>query len=896
MNAQLEAHSSPKLISSVSPRFRTGVWQAPRRPYFAADSLAEKKEANVKRYIPEERHGAAAPAAVFTEYHFLCESESNDDHILHKDIHTSSPKRTRDRGSLPTIDRAPEKDALSRKERLLSIQFAKNQFEAFRKDEEFSISDLAEENEPHSTSYCSGTDYLSSVESSSELSFDPPLSGGKRPERNDSMFIDPQTESQRRNFSTIKLHSSRSPVECLTASNMAEDIVVENSMSTYIFEKIAEHEACPSRDCRHQTTEDSVASPALDFLRQQLSDANEGVGPNMFGDFLEGAKPSKREVWRYIYDSWLLVATGLLGSLGNGTIFPLFAYCFADFIGVLSLPSAWYIEQGIWEPTRNLILVAVGCFAANAIQHSFLETAGQGLVRNLRFSLFNHIVHLPACFFDQKDLEPGYLLNLLSVDTLLIKGWALDNPALIVQNVCCVVCAVIIAWNANMRLALVSIAGFLSVGPAQFLQTKFMSSESKPVIEAGDDGSSTQLLAETLKCSKTVDAFNLHTTLAARFDRYLVRERRAGRRLAVTSGFFYGLAQFCQFGSQALSLWYGGRSFAKGTIKDAAEMMQGTFTLIIAAMGIGQSASGATEGAKGKAAAQRVFSLLAVPVHPDIRDSRGVTAQDVLASNAELKGDFQFKRIHFRFPAKHSVPVYKDLSFHVPGGKSVALVGESGCGKTTLIQLIERFYEIPAESAILFGGVDIREWNLKAMRSRISLVSQEPILFNDTIANNIRYGKLNATMEEIQEAAQLANAEEFIREQPDGYETVVGVRGEKLSGGQRQRIALARALIKDSDVLLLDEATSALDSVSEKVVQAAIDDIIARTRKTVFVVAHRLSTIKNADMIVMLKKKLNSISGESEGSCVAELGTHRELMLRPDGAYFALVQASQRPV
>ncbi|XP_063781222.1 ATP-dependent translocase ABCB1-like [Pseudophryne corroboree] len=240
----------------------------------------------------------------------------------------------------------------------------------------------------------------------------------------------------------------------------------------------------------------------------------------------------------------------------------------------------------------------------------------------------------------------------------------------------------------------------------------------------------------------------------------------------------------------------------------------------------------------------------------------------------KVTGDIEFRNVKFSYPSRPDIQVLKGLNLKVPTGKTVALVGSSGCGKSTTVQLIQRFYD-PEEGSITIDGQDIRNLNTRYLREMIGVVSQEPVLFDTTIAENIRYGREDVTMEEIERATKEANAYHFIMKLPDKYETLVGERGAQLSGGQKQRIAIARALVRNPKILLLDEATSALDTESESVVQAALDK--AREGRTTIIIAHRLSTIRNAD----------SIAGFHEG-VIVEQGSHSELMQR-EGIYYKLV-------
>merc|ERR1719231_1456207 len=297
-------------------------------------------------------------------------------------------------------------------------------------------------------------------------------------------------------------------------------------------------------------------------------------------------------------------------------------------------------------------------------------------------------------------------------------------------------------------------------------------------------------------------------------------------------------------------------------------MMGGMSVLISAAL-----------GAKDVPTAQRAAKLFfdATDQVPAIRvfDETGAKPEGV-------KGDIEVKDVVFAYPSAPDHLVCKGYTLSIPAGQTVALSGPSGSGKSTIIQLLERFYD-PQSGSITLDGVDIKTLNVKWLRSQLGLVAQEPVLFQGTVEENIKYGKRDASMEEVEEAAKMANAHSFIMESlQSGYETDVGMRGSKLSGGQKQRVAIARALVRKPAVLLLDEATSALDNESERIVQAALDEIMTKMKRTTVVVAHRLSTIRNADKIVVLK----------EGK-VAEEGTHDELLANPEGLYFNLVLAQQ---
>jgi subfamily B ATP-binding cassette protein MsbA len=265
-------------------------------------------------------------------------------------------------------------------------------------------------------------------------------------------------------------------------------------------------------------------------------------------------------------------------------------------------------------------------------------------------------------------------------------------------------------------------------------------------------------------------------------------------------------------------------------------------------------------------AAERIFEVL--DTHSEVAEKAGATALQ------PLRRSIEFRNVSFAYDDDAANPVLKDVSFTVGAGQMVAIVGLSGAGKTTLVNLIPRFFDVTA-GGILIDGVDVRDVTLKSLRANVGIVTQETVLFDDTIANNIAYGSRGATRAEIETAACAAHAHEFIVTQPDQYETRIGERGQKLSGGQRQRIAIARALLKNSPILILDEATSSLDAESELLVQDALSTLMRN--RTAFVIAHRLSTVRRADAIVALER-----------GRVAEIGRHDELLARSGGVYAKL--------
>ena len=320
------------------------------------------------------------------------------------------------------------------------------------------------------------------------------------------------------------------------------------------------------------------------------------------------------------------------------------------------------------------------------------------------------------------------------------------------------------------------------------------------------------------------------------------------------------------FGIFSLAFWFAGDEVSSGRAT-FTEVLKSFFAVFLSAFSTAQSQLHFPDVAKGKAAAKRVFAIIDRKPLIDSSSEEG-------GMPAVCKGQIELKDVSFAYPERPDAVVFNRFNITVEAGKTMALVGESGSGKSTVVSLIERFYD-PLEGSVLLDGEDLRDLNLHWLRSNVGLVSQEPILFNMTVADNIRYGRPDASLEQVQEAARSANAHQFIEALPEGYDTMLGEGCIQLSGGQKQRVAIARAIIKDPKVLLLDEATSALDAESERVVQDALDRLMVG--RTTIVVAHRLSTIRDADCIAVVYK-----------GNIVEQGSHDELMAKK-GSYARLV-------
>ncbi|XP_055388386.1 LOW QUALITY PROTEIN: ATP-dependent translocase ABCB1-like [Condylostylus longicornis] len=517
----------------------------------------------------------------------------------------------------------------------------------------------------------------------------------------------------------------------------------------------------------------------------------------------------------------------------------------------LKPPSYWRV-MSLLKPYWFRVTIGV-----LVMQRGFMEWGGQDLVRTLRSLAFEKMLYQDMSFFDHPDHTTGTLSQILSSDVLLIKGWSGDNIGIIIQNVASMVAGVIIAFTANAKLAAVALAAFLVMIPASAARMKFMKGSTKEIEEG----------AEVIDCcDKSVSLISPQTA------GYVINETITNIRIVTA----YNLQAVGMSRPSLLIIPHLQRMLESYDAVLDQDYKDGKFNALI-----GQSMIFITDVKKAKEAGARIYEVIDREPLIDARSTIGKEFKD-----SEVQGAVTVSNINFRYPMRTDVPVFKKISFAVEPGQTVALVGGSGCGKSTVIQLLQRFYDVEVgmdsnkeSSGLSVDGVDVRDVTVKSLRGVMGLVSQEPILFNTTIMENIRYGKPSASDDEVMAAAKMANAHNFVVEFPDSYNTIVGKFGGQLSGGQKQRIAIARAMIRNPKILLLDEATSALDAESEKIVQAALDQLLAESKRTTIVIAHRLSTIQNADKIVVLANP------DREGSSVVEVGTHAELMGIRDGPY-----------
>uniref|UniRef100_A0A672KEU6 Bile salt export pump-like n=1 Tax=Sinocyclocheilus grahami TaxID=75366 RepID=A0A672KEU6_SINGR len=572
-------------------------------------------------------------------------------------------------------------------------------------------------------------------------------------------------------------------------------------------------------------------------------------------DVIEPAPVAR--ILRYNRPEWPCMLLGSLGAAINGSVNPIYALLFSEILGVR------HTHEHKIQSDQFL------SFFSQFLQGYSFAKSGELLTRRLRKVGFQAILKQEIGWFDNPINSPGALTTRLATDASMVQGAAGSQIGMIVNSLTNIGASFIIAYYFSWKLSLVVTCFLPLIGLSGVFQAKMLTgfaNEDKNALEAAG-----QVSSEALSNIRTIAGLAKEKHFVSQYEEQLQAPYKGAKKKAHVYGICFAFAQCVIFMAFAASFRYGGYLVSnEGLPYMMVFRLVNVFisALVTSATALGRASSFTPDYAKAKIAAAQLFKLLDRVPKISISKTEGQSWDD-------FKGLIEFKGCRFTYPSRPDIQVLRGLEVSVHPGQTLAFVGSSGCGKSTSVQLLERFYE-PDEGQLIDGRPSA-SISVPFLRSQIGIVSQEPVLFDCSIAENIQYGDNSRTvsMEEIIEAAKKAYLHDFVMTLPDKYETQVGAQGSQLSRGQKQRIAIARAIVRNPKILLLDEATSALDTESEKVVQAALDE--ARQGRTCIVIAHRLSTIQTADIIAVMSQGV-----------VIEKGTHEELMARK-AAYYKLV-------
>jgi len=509
----------------------------------------------------------------------------------------------------------------------------------------------------------------------------------------------------------------------------------------------------------------------------------------------------------------------------------------------------------------SLIGLFVVRFFFGYVQRYYLEYSGERIVIDVRTEVYRHLQSLPVKFFTER--RSGEIVSRLASDATLIRSALTNNMATLLNQGLTLIGAVVIVFFINWRLTLMVLGIAPVIGLISALFGRLVRARSTDVQDQLADSSA--IVEESVQGVRVVKSFVREDYEVGRYNTAMQRTFDAAMSLTKIRAAFGPLTFSIMFMAIVGVLWFGGREVIAERLS-VGELTSFLFYLLFIAGAFGSFTGLYTQLQEAAGAAQRIFEIL--DTKPEIDDKPdAITLSDV-------RGQITFDGVTFNYGDDGGPDVLQDINLTIQPGEVLALVGPSGAGKSTIVNLIPRFYD-PTAGRIMIDGTDLRDVTQKSLRAQIGIVPQETQLFSGSIHENILYGRLDASEEELVEAARAANAHDFIMKLANGYDTAVGERGVKLSGGQRQRVAIARALLKNPRILLLDEATSSLDSESEELVQEALDHLMQG--RTTIIIAHRLSTVQIADRIAVL-----------DDGHIVEYGTHTELLNQPDGLYHRL--------
>ncbi|PWA86223.1 ABC transporter family protein [Artemisia annua] len=571
----------------------------------------------------------------------------------------------------------------------------------------------------------------------------------------------------------------------------------------------------------------------------------------------------------------LLMLLGFLGSVGDGITLPTVLLIISKVmnnIGDSDSNSSSAIKDFTDKMNQNavnLCYMAIGIWVACFLEGYCWARTAERQASRLRSTYLKAVLRQEVAYFDLNVTSTAEIITSVSSDSLIIQEVISEKVPMFVMSLSMFGGGYIIAFILLWRLAIVALPFIILLVIPGLIYGRVLMSLSRKIREEYNKAGN--VAEQTISSIRTVYSFVGESKTITEYSDALQGTVKLGLKQGLAKGITIGSNGGVVFAVWSFLSWYGSRLVMYHGAKGGAVYAVGA-SICIGGISLGSALSNVKYLSDAMAASQRIREVIKRVPEIDSDNIDGEILQGVL-------GEVEFKGVNFAYPSRPETVILKDFNLKVPAGKTVALVGGSGSGKSTMIALLQRFYDTQG-GKISVDGVRIDKLQLKWLRSQMGLVSQEPALFATTIKENILFGKEDATMEDVIEAAKASNAHNFISQLPQAYDTQVGERGVQMSGGQKQRIAIARAIIKSPRILLLDEATSALDTESERVVQEALDQ--AAVGRTTIVIAHRLSTIRNADVIVVVQY------GQ-----VVESGSHDDLIQLEDGFYTSLVRLQE---
>lgn len=565
-------------------------------------------------------------------------------------------------------------------------------------------------------------------------------------------------------------------------------------------------------------------------------------------------------IFRYLLPYKGKFIAGMLCLLVSSLTLLAFPFVASKLIDAATGEGDWFL-QGINQIAGLLVGVLFFQAIFSYLRVYLFAQVSERSMANVRKSLYARLMSLPMAFYDSR--RTGELISRITSDVALLQDTFSITLAEFFRQTITLVVGTFILFYFTPQLAFFMLATFPFLVILAMLFGNFIRKLSKKTQD--ELAKANIIVEETLQSISIVKAYTSEPYEVGRYGQAQERVVQTALRAAGFRGGFISFIIFVLFGGIVAVIWYGA-TLVQEDVMSIGDLV--SFVLYTTFIGGSIAGLGDLYGQIQKAigASERVLEITGMPSETTTETEQPLS----------LQGSIRFEQVRFAYPTRQDVQVLKDLSFEIRAGEKIALVGHSGAGKSTIVQLLMRFYE-PQQGQLLVDGLNIQAYPLRSYRQHIGIVPQEIILFGGTIRENIAYGKPGSSEAAIKEAARQANALQFIEQFPDGLETIVGERGVKLSGGQRQRIAIARAILRNPKILILDEATSSLDAESEQLVQAALDQLMEG--RTTIIIAHRLATIRKVDRIYVI----------SDGQ-IAESGSHEELLQREDGTYTNLVR------